>query len=94
MRFTCPCCGYKTLTDNHLACQVCQWKDDPYQFMDPDFADGMNVMSLREAQHNFKASRKTVVGFQKDKNWCAFAAPTPLATAASMQIKYFDACRL
>ena len=93
MRFTCPCCGYKTLTDNHLACQVCQWKDDPYQYMDPDYKDGSNALSLREAQHRFMENHQKVREFEKDRNWCAFAAPTVLATAASMQIKYFDACR-
>ena len=58
-KYTCPCCGYKTLDDkspgSHLICPVCFWEDDPVQFEDPDFAEGANGPSLREAQQNYEA---------------------------------------
>lgn len=47
-----------TLSDespgSHLICPVCFWEDDPVQFDDPDFTEGANVPSLREAQKNFQ----------------------------------------
>jgi hypothetical protein len=65
MKFTCPCCGYKTLTQKppgtFQICKVCFWEDDRTQFYSPDFKGGSNEISLREAQQNFikfGASRK------------------------------------
>jgi lipopolysaccharide biosynthesis glycosyltransferase len=56
-RKTCPCCGYKTLredlSDPDDACPICFWKDDPAQSVDPDYEDGSNAVSLRQAQQNF-----------------------------------------
>ena len=56
-KFTCPCCGYKTLDSispgSHLICEICFWEDDPVQFEDPDFEGGANAVSLRQAQRNF-----------------------------------------
>ncbi|MDK8641279.1 CPCC family cysteine-rich protein [Niallia taxi] len=54
--FTCPCCGYKTLSELNSweICVVCRWEDDPLQSDEPDFAGGANVESLREAQKNWK----------------------------------------
>lgn len=58
-RFSCPCCGHRTLDDespgSHLICPVCFWEDDPVQFEDPDFREGANVPSLKEAQKNFSS---------------------------------------
>ncbi|MHC0039752.1 CPCC family cysteine-rich protein [Pseudoneobacillus sp. C159] len=57
MKFTCPCCGYKTLDEEppgtYDICEICFWEDDGVQFNDPDFKGGANVPSLRQAQKNF-----------------------------------------
>ncbi|UAT33102.1 hypothetical protein K7T73_21765 (plasmid) [Bacillus badius] len=57
MKYTCPCCGYKTLdeepTDTYEICEICFWEDDGVQFRDPDYEGGANEVSLRQAQHNF-----------------------------------------
>ena len=50
---TCPCCGYKTISDEYEACIICCWKYDLYQNSHPDDAGGPNMVSLREAQRNF-----------------------------------------
>mgnify|MGYP001590543558 FL=1 len=83
-KYTCPCCGYKTLEEEppgtHDICTICFWEDDIVQFDDPDYAGGANDVSLREAQKNFikwGASEKRVLEFVrkpnssdiKDKNW-------------------------
>lgn len=37
MKYTCPCCGYKTLdeepTDTYEICKICFWEDDETQIM-------------------------------------------------------------
>lgn len=57
MKFTCPCCGYKTLDEappgTFDICEICFWEDDNIQFDDPDYEGGANVPSLRQAQKNF-----------------------------------------
>ncbi|MCP3762790.1 CPCC family cysteine-rich protein [Domibacillus sp. A3M-37] len=57
MKYTCPCCGYKTLDEEPPGtfdiCEICYWEDDNVQFDDPDFEGGANVVSLRQAQRNF-----------------------------------------
>jgi hypothetical protein len=83
-KYTCPCCGYKTLDEEPPGtfdiCPICFWEDDRVQFNDPDFKGGANDVSLREAQKNFKefgASEKEVLKFvrkprpndKKDPDW-------------------------
>lgn len=85
-RYTCPCCGYKTLTEEppgtYEICTICFWEDDPVQFKDPDSKGGANTASLREAQKNFmefgasiikvlKYVRKPKSRDEKDENWKA-----------------------
>lgn len=57
MKFTCPCCGYKTFADppngSFEICEVCFWEDEEAQLDDPDFDGGANKVSLRKAQKNF-----------------------------------------
>jgi len=57
-RGTCPCCGYKTLSEKppgtYEICEICFWKEDEIQFNDPDYEEGANNVSLRQAQMNFK----------------------------------------
>ncbi|MAR90841.1 MAG: hypothetical protein CML06_08150 [Pseudomonadales bacterium] len=93
MRFTCPCCGYKSLAECEDTCELCGWINDPYQTMDPDQTVGPNDSSLRQAQYQFKQSHKGTSGFVKDKNWCAFAPPaaTQKPAAAELVIPYFSA---
>jgi hypothetical protein len=84
VKFTCPCCGYKTLdeepTDTYEICEICFWEDDGVQFPDPDFVGGANDISLRQAQRNFikfgtcnkgsiKFVRKPNKEDIKDPNW-------------------------
>lgn len=57
MKYTCPCCGYKTLEDEPPGtfeiCSICFWEDDHVQYEDPDYEKGANTSSLRQAQKNF-----------------------------------------
>ncbi|MGG0729499.1 CPCC family cysteine-rich protein [Bacillus paramycoides] len=57
MKYTCPCCGYKTLEEEppgtYEICKICYWEDDPVQFKDPDLEGDANEASLRQAQKNF-----------------------------------------
>lgn len=54
-KYTCPCCGYKTLHSKHDydICPICFWEDDSIQFDDIDCAGGANDISLRQAQKNY-----------------------------------------
>jgi hypothetical protein len=55
-KFTCPCCGYRTLSGSpgsYEICHVCFWEDDPVQLLDPWYRGGANTVSLHEAQQNY-----------------------------------------
>lgn len=57
MPYTCPCCGYKTLSDpkrgSYEICAICYWEDDPVQLENVNEDGGANRVSLRNAQMNF-----------------------------------------
>ncbi|MBC6973621.1 hypothetical protein H9I32_14995 [Bacillus sp. Xin] len=57
MKYTCPCCGYKTLEEEPPGtfdiCSICFWEDDNVQFDDPDYEGGANEESLRQYQKAF-----------------------------------------
>ncbi|MFM2267022.1 MAG: hypothetical protein RL757_463 [Bacteroidota bacterium] len=56
LKYTCPCCGYKTLDREDTfydLCPVCFWETDPFQLANPDYKGGANRPSLQEAQQNF-----------------------------------------
>jgi hypothetical protein len=56
-RYTCPCCGYRTLHEppgSYDICKVCFWEDDGVQLLDPAFPGGANEPSLIECQKNFR----------------------------------------
>ena len=57
MKYTCPCCWYKTLEEEppgtYEICNICFWEEDPVQFKEPDYEGGANEGSLRQAQENF-----------------------------------------
>ncbi len=53
MKYTCPCCGYKTLEEEppgtYEICNICFWEDDSVQFKEPDYEGGANEVSLKQA---------------------------------------------
>lgn len=56
-RYTCPCCGYLTLSEfpgSFEICEICFWEDDNVQLRNPSFAGGANRPSLIEAQSSFE----------------------------------------
>ena len=57
VRFACPCCGHRTITDTFDICPVCSWEHDPVQEADPEDAGGPNRVGLRQAQRNFATIR-------------------------------------
>jgi hypothetical protein len=84
MKYTCPCCGYKTLDEEppgtYEICTICLWEDDSVQFNDPDYTGGANNVSLKVAQNNyikFGASEQRFkrnvrvpnIDDEKDPNW-------------------------
>lgn len=54
MKYKCPCCGNKTLSEEpprtYQICLICKWEDDEIQFSNPDYKGGANKMSLNEAR--------------------------------------------
>jgi hypothetical protein len=54
----CPCCGYLTLPEgqpgSYEVCDICDWTDDPRQFLDAEHAGSANDVSLSEARKNFE----------------------------------------
>lgn len=56
-RYTCPCCGHRTLSGppgSYGLCPVCFWEDDGLQLLDPAFGGGANAPSLLECQANYR----------------------------------------
>jgi len=57
VKYTCPCCGYKTLDEKppgtYAICNICYWEDDGIQYDDVDYEGGANTPSLRQAQRNY-----------------------------------------
>jgi hypothetical protein len=83
MKYTCPCCGYKTLTEEppgtYNICSICYWEDDGIQYHDPDYKGGANVPSLKQAQKNyalFGACEKRCVEFVRKPNEKDIKDPT------------------
>lgn len=76
MKYTCPCCGYKSLDlkppGTFTICEVCDWEDDSVQFDDPDYEGGANGYSLRQAQQRYANGYRAKFNkppFEKDPNW-------------------------
>lgn len=91
-KYTCPCCGYKTLDEpppgSFDICPICYWEDDNLQFVDPDYAGGANRVSLRQAQETFaafgasdrdyiEAVRRPNATDEKDHHWKALPQHPP-----------------
>ena len=75
LKYTCPCCGYKTLVeeppDTYEFCKICYGEDDGVQYRDHDFEGGANEVSIRQAQQNFKiyrASEEDCIAFVRKPN--------------------------
>lgn len=75
MKYTCPCCGYKTLNEEppntYEICEICFWEDDGVQFKDADYEGGANYVSLRQAQLNyimFGACQEGLIEFVRKPN--------------------------
>lgn len=76
MKYTCPCCGYKTLDyeppGTYDICDICFWEDDGIQYNDPDYEGGANTQSLREYQKAFLlglVNRKPTANDKRDEKW-------------------------
>lgn len=76
MKFTCPCCGYKSLDlkppGTFTICEICDWEDDAVQFDEPDYEGGANGYSLRQSQHKYAngyRARYNEPSFEKDSDW-------------------------
>jgi Cysteine-rich CPCC len=83
IKYTCPCCGYKTFDreDHHWEiCEVCFWESCSIQDVEPLYLGGPNHISLTEAQQNFiefgacekvslSSVRKPRADEPKDENW-------------------------
>lgn len=57
VRFSCPCCGYPTISErgHYDICQICNWEDDGRDDSNADDTGGPNHhYSLREARINFE----------------------------------------
>jgi hypothetical protein len=54
---TCPCCGYKTIIEEHDICDVCWWEHVHLEFRLPYCGGGANGDSLHEAQRKFLLER-------------------------------------
>lgn len=72
-RQKCACCQYFTIEGDFDICPVCYWQKDFFQEENIDDNGGPNLISLREAQKNFKlfgASEKRFINLvRKPKNF-------------------------
>lgn len=52
MKYTCPCCGYKTLDEEPPGtseiCIFCFGEDDSIQYNHADYKGGANIPSLKQ----------------------------------------------
>jgi len=80
MKYTCPCCDYKTFDEPVIGtfniCVLCGWEDDLIQNVNPDYVSGPNGICLREAQYEFLNAATTTEGFVKDPSWKILEPPS------------------
>lgn len=75
MKFTCPCCGFKTLDERggYDICEVCDWEDDPVQLACPALSGGANQGSLIYDQSRtvriLPVDIREWRGFERDDEW-------------------------
>lgn len=55
MNYPCPCCGFKVFIGRgcYDICPICFWEDELSQEEDPYTCDGVNKVSLYNAQRNY-----------------------------------------
>lgn len=79
-RYTCPCCGFQTFNappGSTATCDVCQWRDDLTQLVDPWRLTGLNRLSLASAQalfservlQSFDQAAVPIFGHIRDTQW-------------------------
>jgi PAS domain S-box-containing protein len=79
-RYTCPCCGFQTFSappGSAATCDVCQWRDDLTQLVDPWRLRGLNRVSLARAQaefservlQSFEQATAPILGHVRDTRW-------------------------
>jgi hypothetical protein len=102
-KYTCPCCGYKTIYREDTfydLCPVCFWETDPIQLADPHYTGGANRPSLIEAQqhfilfgacekHVFPYTRLPLADEIKDENFRTFDENTDLSRNNREGVIYF-----
>jgi hypothetical protein len=75
MKYTCPCCGFKTLGEpfSYDICEICRWEDDPAQLEYPGLGLGPNDGSLCEEQAKILKKIPVIIkvykGFKRDDEW-------------------------
>jgi hypothetical protein len=84
---TCPCCGYRSISEEFEICEVCGWEYNFFQEKHVDDAGGPNRVSLRVAQENFQRCGSAKPGiypsfenpsieFEYDPNWRSIGGNT------------------
>ncbi len=74
MRYTCPCCGYRTFSGppgTEELCAVCSWRDDVMHLRFPQFNGRPNGMSLVDAQMNYALVGFPSEQYERDADWRA-----------------------
>lgn len=93
MKYTCPCCGFKSLDEpgngTFEICCLCGWENDSVQSCDPDYEGGPNGISLREAQHEFLADLQNDGEFERDCNWQLLDPPSNKPRSKNGKVDYF-----
>jgi PAS domain S-box-containing protein len=89
-RYTCPCCGFQTFNappGSTATCDVCHWRDDLTQLVDPWRPTGLNRISLAKAQtafseqvlQSFEQATAPIFGHSRDTHWRPAAGGDGLA---------------
>jgi PAS domain S-box-containing protein len=92
-RYTCPCCGFQTFNappGSTATCEVCQWRDDLTQLIDPWRLAGLNRINLASAQtafserilQSFDQATAPIFGHSRDTRWRPVAAGDGLSRQA------------
>ena len=90
-RFTCPCCGHRTLDEGPAAyelCPVCHWEDEGRHDDDELTRQGPNGMTLAEGQRRYRRYGSAALHIREqarppradeplDPTWEAQPAPSP-----------------
>lgn len=97
-KYTCSCCGYRTLADNGMGeiCQVCYWEED---FVDANISfeySSANQSTLYEAQKNFNkigASQRRFINNCRKPFDSESKDPTWLSIEDRIECQYKDTAK-